>query len=151
MRIIIIILSALFQIILSQSPSCAIENCIKCSSDNKTCETCKNEYFYSRERNECLYQQVCPLGKYLNYSTSTCMDCDGTCRSCVGSKEYQCMSCKDGLYSVFYLDSFKCLTCSTPFCRICNSLDICQQCSQGFFLNKDRQCNFFHYFYIFLS
>ena len=116
--------------------SCSIENCLKCSKNGLDCESCKNNYIYSREYHACIAKFSCPLGQYKSSINGKCDKCDASCTLCNGPNNYNCFKCNSGYYPTFYKQFMKCSTCKTNYCHKCNDIGICMECKRGYFLNK---------------
>ena len=125
------------------SEDCPFTNCIKCSDDKKRCSQCASNYIFSREENICFFTGPCPLGEYKAANSGECLPCEGSCRTCWGASEYNCYTCLDGFFWMYYRGAGKCLTCPETFCRKCEQgSGKCLLCTDGYRLNKDTdKCN----------
>ena len=100
---IILVSLTIFKKILGET--CNITNCIQCSSNNNSCDKCKEDFIYSSELHTCMQKSSCPIGKFLKqrgYSRGTCQDCQSSCKVCFGRRDHQCLHCNDGYFPDFY-------------------------------------------------
>lgn len=116
-------------------------NCIQCNSTcmtctEKSCLTCKVELFL--QEGTCIEQ--CDIGFYPE--NLICYMCPSTCKDCISIS--QCTNCVDDMY--FYQGgcfenclsgTFEyegvCISCSD--CPLCDSVQGCLYCNEGFFFN----------------
>lgn len=95
--------------------------------------------------------KTCPTGYFGNSAINTCDSCNSACSSCAGGLITQCGGCNDGYLlsgntcvpgciSGKYLNSGKCLNCSTS-CQTCNDGSSCASCSVNLFLTPTAQCS----------
>ena len=79
------------------SPSCL--NCTAgTSSDCKSCKISTTNPLYLNPDFTCQLQ--CPGGYFKDPTIHKCMPCDGTCSTCGGSQENDCLTCAGNRYFV---------------------------------------------------
>ena len=138
-------------------------NCTLCSYNetntlhkNVTCTACKGEFILNNASGTCANVTVCESDQYFNSSENSCKNCSTLCSSCEVNAEntaVNCTSCQEGAFHnangtcenkkqcsarQFYNSSDNsCGNCSEncKICEILNETVICQNCTNGFFLN----------------
>lgn len=70
----------------------------------------------------------CPVGKYFDSSSKSCLDCDSSCASCSGAGNNSCLTCNSGYLKDW--ESGLC-TCNTSAGSYYNSAKECKQCNSA--------------------
>ncbi len=141
------------------------ENCAEYKSGSSECISCKEPYFML-ELSSCIRE--CPAGYYGEISGSrTCKECHEKCKTCTGSLETTCTTCREGLSMDYatneckschdftdasnnclakcpdnyytYQQSVSCSYCPTG-CLHCNVDETCITCEKGWFMNDKKTC-----------
>ena len=127
-------------------PTLPVPNCLAEAGVWKYCTECYAPYFL----NESLCVVTCPDGKWENVPTKECDPCHGTCLTCDGPNNTDCLTCANGTFRLNgeclgtcpapYLENAvenRCTDC-TPDCLTCavNSDTDCATCQPTEFLNE---------------
>ena len=86
------------------------EACAVCSGPlNTPCSSCKNGYyFYLNASSSAVCLSSCPEGYFGSYGVNQCIPCFQSCRTCIGTTNLDCISCKSGYF--LQPSSSKCLS-----------------------------------------
>ena len=135
------------------------EACAVCSGPlNTPCSSCKNGYYlYLNSSSSLVCLSSCPEGYFGSFGVNQCISCFQSCRTCSGTANFECISCKSGYFLQPY--SNLCLsTCPTGYyqntvssmCSPCHSACLtcfgedttqCLSCQSGyFFLQSSSAC-----------
>ncbi|EAS00754.2 zinc finger lsd1 subclass family protein (macronuclear) [Tetrahymena thermophila SB210] len=98
--------------------------CLNCNSSCKTCNpanpnnclTCTLPLYFQYRDSTC--QLTCQPDQYRDNATVSCINCDSSCLTCLGSKNTDCLSCTGT-----YLQNTQCVN----------------SCSDGYYANKQTQ------------
>jgi proprotein convertase subtilisin/kexin type 5 len=126
-------------IVAQTNKTCPFSNCAKCSENLETCDECISNFIFSREENRCYYMGTCAPGEYKSSSSGNCEQCESSCRTCTGAREFDCNTCLEGYFPYFlYVSGYikKCLTCHTVNCKECEGPQNCIKCQEGYWLNQ---------------
>ena len=126
------------------------ENCLTCEETSKTCTSCANNLFLFN--NKCLSE--CPKQITIQSNeNNTCINCDLNCKTCEENPS-KCTSCNNPLllYDNKCIEKSQCSKVKNLFqdnenllcldcqkgCKICgNSINVCEECEEGFYLIKE--------------
>ncbi len=118
--------------------------CEKCDSKCNTCEgslenctSCKDS-FLLKEKKICLNE--CPIGMYNDNVWNTCELCHNTCKTCLGHREKDCLSCKENteLKLIFGYCSEGCPGSTVMEIGGMRCLDIKKDCFSSIFLSLPK-------------
>ena len=117
---------------------------------NTKCSECAPGYYKSKD--SCVLLRSCPAKTFPNTATSSCEDCEASCKSCQYSKG-QCTACEDTFFELGnpiiscvsscpsgYRKSNKvCQPCQSNYCLSCDEATglKCSNCVMGFFLHLE--------------
>ncbi|KAL4480180.1 hypothetical protein ABPG74_020696 [Tetrahymena malaccensis] len=109
------------------------EGCLKCTSQNNSCQICDSSknYYLNVQLGECFFCDV--LNGFCNYENS-CQKCYKGCSSCTTPSQQYCITCIEN----YYQDS-------TNICQEILNCDLAQQnkcmkCKNGYFLKPNGLC-----------
>ena len=140
-------------------------SCNTCS-DFDACTTCNITYANPTSNALCEcpegsveinYVCQCSGGYTISYNNTSplyyCEKCDGSCSTCIGTADTDCVTCAANLEYNFttrlcnvcpdgsYFSNYQCLSCSLD-CRTCTGYEICSSCADSIkVLNSTGQCN----------
>ncbi|CAK81957.1 unnamed protein product (macronuclear) [Paramecium tetraurelia] len=111
------------------SNDCSIENCSVCQIKNQqlNCVQCNPDKF--KYKTNCL--DTCPSGYYDN-ENKDCVVCSLGCSSC---NSQECLECQNQ-----YNLTDKICQCKIEGCQTCNSIDICDKCTEDFGIYFKSKC-----------
>jgi len=129
-----------------------IENCIIYSIDSEgksLCDECKTDYFHSNDRKSCLefkncrnfinyyegeneYCDKCNYGYALSYNGKSCEKFENCYKLAEGNKK--CSECVDN----FHPNAEG--KCERTLCEDYDTNDVCIKCYEGYYLDKDKNC-----------
>ena len=72
------------------------------------CHSCIDNFKYDMTSGTCSTE--CPLGKYYEKGSKSCLDCHSSCTSCNGPTQFECLACSTNS-SIHGVDS-----CNVPYC-----------------------------------
>lgn len=133
-------------------PKCTSENCESCSS-NLQCTICNtSDHFVISRGNisvDCMPKLQCLTQNYYVSDITGCTICDNSCNTCVGSSNYQCLSCSSGLF--YDVSSSSCQnSCDLSQYNFADNVKYCMNPGECFFgyytaltdlTNCTRECN----------
>ncbi|KAL4493856.1 hypothetical protein ABPG73_010134 [Tetrahymena malaccensis] len=112
---------------------CNLSNCIECSLDGFSCIKCKEGYA-GKDCSVCNTTQ----GNYID--NNICKSCDGSCKTCSGPLETDCIDCKVEAFKINPIS--KLCQCTLENCLTCDLNGVeCIKCIDGYTL-KDKKCTF---------
>ena len=129
-----------------------IENCIRYSLDsegNPLCDGCKTDYFRSYDRKSCIefkncddfnnydyeehdYCEECNEGYALSYNEKSCEKFENCYKLAEGNK--RCSEC----FGNFHPNAEG--KCERTLCEDYDTNDVCTKCYEGYYLDKDKNC-----------